>query len=211
MYFGIALTGNATQYFLPSILKQLGWTALKAQYMSIPIWLVTWATSIVVGYLSDRFQIRSAFLVGSLSVSMVGLSLLLAQQHITVGVRYMSLFLVTIGIFSSLGMSVTWMNNNIVGKKRRGISTAICLAIGNSGGLVGSNVYLSSQAPRYPVGYGVSLGGVFLAAGSALALVVCLWRENKAKDRGDRDHLLSLPANEQAALADQHPSYRYTC
>lgn len=209
MYFASALLGTSNSFFLPSILRQLGWTALKAQYMSIPVWMFATFTSVTVGALSDHLKIRSPFMLGSLTFTCIGLAILLAQTSVAVGVRYLALFFMTGGTFASIGMSVGWLNNNVVGKKRRGISTGLTLAIGNCGSIVGSNVFLANEAPRYTTGYSVALACVCLAMGCIVANVLYLRKENHHKARGDQDHLLSLPAAEQSVLGDKHPSYRY--
>jgi hypothetical protein len=36
MYFGIVNTGYATSFFTPTILRQLGWTSVRAQVINIP-------------------------------------------------------------------------------------------------------------------------------------------------------------------------------
>jgi hypothetical protein len=209
MYFGCAVTGSSTSYFLPTILKQLGWTSLKAQYMSIPIWMAAWAATITNGFVSDRLQHRAVFFVCPLSLSVVGYSLLLASVHLNVAVRYMALFFVVTGNFSAIAVSLTWLNNNIIGTKRRGISTAIILAVGNCGSVLGSNVYLTNEAPEYPTGYGVSLATIITSQISGALYLLYLWHENKQKKRGARDHLLSLPQDEQDQLGDRHPTYIY--
>ena len=209
MYFGTAVTGSSFSYFLPTILKELGWTSLKAQYMSIPIWMAAWIVSVIIGFAADALKIRWVFSVGPLCFSVIGYALLICQQHISVAIRYMALFFVIGGCYAAVTVSLTWLVNNIVGTKRRGISTAILLAVGNCGSVLGSNVYLSDQAPLYPTGYGVSLGAIVLTQVAAISYLLYVWHENKQKEAGKRDYLLSLPADERDALGDRHPAYRY--
>ncbi|KAK6365276.1 hypothetical protein LTS17_011509 [Exophiala oligosperma] len=210
IYFGTAITGSSSGYFLPTILHDLGWTAIKAQYMSIPVWITAWAISIVVGYCSDKTKHRYGFVMGPLCFCLVGYAILLAQKSVVVGVRFMAVFFLVGGCFASITISLTWLNNNIVGSRRRGISTAIMLAVGNCGSIVGSNVYLASEAPWYPTGYSVSLAGVVISQVCATIYLLHVRRENKAKERGERDAHLSLTREEQDALADKHVNYRYT-
>jgi hypothetical protein len=210
MYLGIALTGAAASYFLPTILVELGWTALKAQYMSIPIHMCSLVCAVISGYLSDRLKIRSPFVIIPNCFCILGYALLLSQNTISVRVRYMALFFVTSGCFASIGVAVSWLNNNIVGSKRRGISTAVLLATGSCGSVIGSNVYLRREAPRYVTGYSVSIACVVLTQISAVGYLAYAWYQNKQKRIGARNHLLDLPQDQQDALGDKHPSYRYT-
>ncbi|KIW32628.1 uncharacterized protein PV07_04159 [Cladophialophora immunda] len=168
MYFGTAVTGSSSSFFLPSILEQLGWTSLKAQYMSILIWLVGWAFSIVNGFVSDKVQRRWLFFCVPLCFSVIGYALLIAQSHIAVSIRYMALFFAVGDCFAAIALSLTWMNNNILGSKKRGIVSAAILALGNCGSVLGSNIYLSFEAPGYLTGFSVSLSAIIPAQVSAI-------------------------------------------
>ena len=211
IYFGCAVTSSASAYFFPSILVDLGWTALKAQYMLIPISMAGLVTTVSIGFLSDHTRHRYGFAVGPLFLVVIGyILLLIPHDQIQVGVRYFALYLLTCGVFAATTISMTWMNNNIVGAKRRGISIGIMLGFGNCGSILGSNIFLTRQAPVYRIGFGVALGATVLAQITATILFVYVWWENKQKATGKRDHLLTLSNDQQNALADKHPNYRYT-
>ncbi len=210
MYFGTAITGSASAYFLPSILLQFGWTSVEAQYMSIPVWVVASVVTIIIGIISDKVKVRWIFAVGPLSLSVCGYAILLAQKHVSVAVRYTAIYFIISGNFAAITVSLTWINNNVVGSKRRGMSTAILLGFGNIGSITGSLVYLSWEAPYYHTGYGISLAGHLLTITSAIGYFTYCRYENRTKEAGERDHLLSLPKDEVDALGDKHPLYRYT-
>jgi hypothetical protein len=72
-------------------------------------------------------------------------------------------------------------------------------------GVVGSNVYQSSDAPRYLPGHGICMGflAVFLFGG-AIVHRTLLARENKARASGKRDHLLQgMSESEIAVMGDK--------
>jgi len=119
----------------------------------------------------------------------------------------MALFFVTSGCFGALGATVSWLNNNILGSKRRGISTAVLLATGSCDSLIGSNVYLKHEVPRYVTGYCVSISCVILTEIRAVGYLTYAWYENKQKRIGARNYLLDLQRDQQDALGDKHPSY----
>jgi hypothetical protein len=105
---------------------------------------------------------------------------------------------------------LVWLSNNMGGHVKRGASSAIQVAIGNFGGIIASNIYMSKQKPRYLVGFGVSLGFVWLCGISAIAFILLLWRENKKRDDGKLDHRLHFSPEELENLGDDHPSFRFT-
>ena len=84
------------------------------------------------------------------------------------------------------------------------------IGLGNSGGLIASNIFLESQAPRYQLGFGLSLALVWLCGLAATALLFLLRSENKNRDAGKRDHRNNLPADELDNLGDDHPKFRFT-
>lgn len=47
------------------------------------------------------------------------------------------------------------MGNNLAPSWKRAVGMAFVNSGGNLGGLVGSNIFLEGQAPRYPLGYGL--------------------------------------------------------
>jgi hypothetical protein len=61
-------------------LKDLGRTEIRAQNMSISVWMFAVVTSLVVGFGSDWANLRYLFTVVPLIVGVVGYALLVAQQ-----------------------------------------------------------------------------------------------------------------------------------
>ena len=77
--------------FIPTIVKQLGWTAVKAQLMSIPIWICAMLCTFVTCHLSDKLRHRYGFIVVGACVSTLGYAILLKMHSVAVGVRYFAI------------------------------------------------------------------------------------------------------------------------
>jgi hypothetical protein len=107
-------------------------------------------------------------------------------------------------------VTIVWLNNNMGGHLKRGVSSALQIGLGNIGGIIASNIYLPKQKPRYPVGFGVSLCLIWLCGFSATIFLVLIRMENKKRDQGKRDHRLASPPEELDNLGDDHPSFRFT-
>jgi hypothetical protein len=107
-------------------------------------------------------------------------------------------------------VTIVWLNNNMGGHLKRGVSSAMQIGLGNCAGIIASNIYLPKQKPGYPVGFGISLGLIWLCGLSAIAFLVLIREENKKRDRGIRDHRLNASAEELDNLGDDHPSFRFT-
>ncbi|KAL1953680.1 hypothetical protein VTO42DRAFT_2391 [Malbranchea cinnamomea] len=210
MYFGVVNTGYATSFFVPTILNQMGYSSVRAQVMSIPIFVAATVATLVCAITSDRIRHRYSFAMLGCVIATVGYVLLLCQQSVSVGVRYFAVFAVTGGGFIAQPMVLGWLSNNMGGHYKRSISSSMQIGFGNTGGLVASNVFMNEEAPLFRTGYGTSLGLMWICGLSCTVFLLVLWRENKIRDAGKRDHRLQLPEDELNNLGDDHPSFRFT-
>ncbi|KAI1343738.1 major facilitator superfamily domain-containing protein [Xylariaceae sp. FL0016] len=208
MYFGVVNTGYAGSFFIPTIIKQMGYKAEEAQARTIPIYVVATALCLCTAYLADRLKHRYAFTIFGLCVATVGYILLLCQQHVSVGAKYFALFLIVSGGYSTQPVALGWLANNMSGHYKRSVSAGMQIGLGNLGGIVASNVFLSREEPLYWTGYGVSLGLLWLCAAACTALFLGVRRENRRRDRGERDHRLA--ERDVGNMGDDHPRWRFT-
>ncbi|KAL2378146.1 hypothetical protein RJZ90_006226 [Blastomyces dermatitidis] len=210
MYMGIVNSGYAVSFFTPTILHDLGWTALNAQLLAVPIFACGACSAMITAVISDRIRHRFTFTILGCLIASIGYTILLCQQYVSLGVRYFAVFAISAGSFMSHPITITWLNNNMGGHYKRGISSAMQIGIGNSGGIIASNLFFPSEAPRYPTGYGASLGLIWLCALTCIVFLLYLYRENRLRAQGRRDHLLQLPEDEVNNLGDHHPSFKFT-
>ncbi|KAF2459345.1 major facilitator superfamily protein [Lineolata rhizophorae] len=206
-YFGVVNTGYASSFFIPTIVKELGYTSEAAQVRSIPIFIVATVCALTTAVLTDRLRHRYAFTIAGVLVATVGYVVLLCQAYVSAGVKYFAVFLITSGGYITQPVTLAWMANCVSGHYKRAVATAFQIGLGNSGGIVASNVFLDSEAPRYPTGYGVSLGMMWICAVACTVLFFGVRRENKKRDRGERDYRLEYEDVDN--LGDDHPSYRF--
>ncbi|KAL4791728.1 major facilitator superfamily domain-containing protein [Aspergillus venezuelensis] len=210
MYFGIVNTGYAVSFFTPTILEQLGWTSIRAQVMSIPIYAVAMVITLSTALLSDYVKHRYAFTLAGCLIATIGYILLLCQSTIPVGARYFALFAITGGGYLTQPILMGWLSNNMAGHYKQSIASAMQIGFGNCGGLVASNVFFDSEAPTYRTGFGVSLGMTWVCGVSCAVFLAYLIRENKAREHGKRDWRLGLEESERGNLGDEYPTFRFT-
>ena len=53
------------------------------------------------------------------------------------------------------------------------------IGLGNSAGIIASNIFIDKERPLYRTGYGVSLGLLWMSAAAATLTVLGCWWENK--------------------------------
>jgi sugar phosphate permease len=215
MYMMVTTTGYATSFFIPTILTEFGWTASSAQLHTIPIYVVGVFLTMFCAWWSDRIQHRYAFTIGGLSLAVLGYIILLCQgrktdpHHLSSGVKYLALFFITSGNYICQPLLVVWLANNMAGHYKRSFAAALQIGIGNVGGIIGSNIFLTDEKPLYRTGYGT--GMAMLLFGMVLSTIFYFgmkW-ENKQRDAGKRDHRLTLPQEVLCNLGDDHPTFRF--
>ena len=77
-------------------------------------------------------------------------------------------------------------------------------------GFIGTNIFLDSEGPEYPTGYGTSLGIICLALCAAITLETSLWKLQKKKDKLSPIAVREQYTDEQLdAMGDKSPLYKY--
>ncbi len=101
--------------------------------------------------------------------------------------------------------------NNLAGPGKRAIGIALQLTIGNLGGAIGSNIYLTRQAPQYWLGYGFSLAIIVTATAASYYLRFALQRINDERARMAPEEIHARNSKEElTAMGDRSPLFRYT-
>lgn len=201
---------------VPTVVRDLGYTSANAQLMTIPIYVVGMAGTLIVAFWSDRIQQRTPFIIGSFVFGAIGFIGELAVPHPGLpGVAYTFLFFVAIGLYGPFVCIVTLIANNVAPSSKRAVAMAVMISIGNLGGICGSNIYLAAQAPRYPAGFGVSLGMCIAGIVMTFVLRKAYQRENQKRDEllareGEDVVRARYSEQELVDLGDKSPFYRYT-
>ncbi|KAL8719452.1 MAG: hypothetical protein Q9225_003541 [Loekoesia sp. 1 TL-2023] len=209
MFFGTCTSTYSLSYYLPTVLKEFGYTSSDAQVQTIPIYAAALVVAFLTAWISDTLRHRYTFVILGAAINAIGYVVLLAQASLPVKVRYMALYLVECGLWIGSPVEVVWLTSNLGGHYKRAIGSAIQVATGNMSGFVASNVFITSQAPRYPVGYGVALAMTVVAAAAATVLFLGLRRENRRRDCGGRDYRLQVSGEGGDDIGDDHPGFRY--
>lgn len=224
MYLGTTNNGYAVSFFTPTILKELGWTSVRAQVMSIPIYVVSAVLVVAVGIAADRLRHRVSFILAGCLIATIGYAILLSDTNKTdshppsVGARYLALYLVAGGGYIALPMIIVWLSNNVAGHYKRAASLALQIGFGNCSGVIASNIFVTSQAPRYPLGFGLSLALMWVTVVCALAVLFVLVRENRRRDAaaaavaGPLGSRQARQGDDSDALnlGDDDPAFRFT-
>ncbi|KAM0493156.1 hypothetical protein ACHAPB_008560 [Verticillium nonalfalfae] len=194
--------------FLPTIIRNLGYTSSTAQLMTVPIYITAAILAVIIAYISDKVGKRSPFIVGFLCVMIVGFSMCLASANPRV--VYAGVFIAACAIYPAFPGVITWLANNLAGSYKRSAGMAIQIGVGNLGGAMASNFYRGEDSPRYILGHALEIG--FICAGiiAALILIFSYTTINKKRDRklaaGEDSH---YTAQELSSKGDRALTWRY--
>jgi hypothetical protein len=133
-YFAILAGLYSFGLFLPSIIKGLGYTANEAQLFTVPPYAVAAVITVFVAVMSDRLKMRGVLMLFTLPVAIIGYAVIAntSSNH----VKYGMTFLMATGLYSGVPCVLGWISNNSAGHYKRATTTALQLAIANSGGFV---------------------------------------------------------------------------
>ncbi|KAK2752473.1 hypothetical protein FQN54_008135 [Arachnomyces sp. PD_36] len=167
--------------FLPTIIKELGYTAAEAQLMTVPPNAVGCMLTIGAAIYSEKKQMRAPFIAGGSCIAIVGYIILLSQNQ--PGVSYFGTILAAGGIYPATALVLAWPANNVSGQTKRAIANAMQISIGNLGAVLGTQLYRTETSPRWFLGHGFALG--YLIANTAVVgtLYIVLKNTNRRKER----------------------------
>lgn len=135
-------------FFLPILLKgYMGFSIGKSQCLVAPPYVFSAILMYIQGHIGDRYRLRGPILVFNAVLAIVGLVVLGWTK--TSAVRYFGIFLITGGAQANVPASMAYMANNILGQWSRAFASAAYVAGGGLGGISGSLIFRSQDAPRY--------------------------------------------------------------
>ncbi|ORX93929.1 major facilitator superfamily domain-containing protein [Clohesyomyces aquaticus] len=201
---------------VPTVIQGLGYSSANAQLLTIPIYVFASIVTLAFAFLSDYRQARSPFIIAGYCIAVIGFIAQLAIPHPRYpGLTYGFLFPVAAGLYCPFICLVGWIANNLAPSSKRAVGMALLIAVGNMGGIMGSNIYLAREAPKYRTGFGVSLVMACLAIIATLVLRWGYTRENNRRAKEMSEHTdeeikARYTDQEMLDLGDRSPFFRYT-
>jgi cyanate permease len=111
MYMGVVNTGYATSFFIPTIIQEMGFTAAISQVRSIPIFIVAAIVALMVAWSTDKLKHRYGFTIVGVMVGLIGYVILLCQDRLPTGVKYLACFFITTGGYMTQPVTWVWLSN----------------------------------------------------------------------------------------------------
>jgi hypothetical protein len=181
MYFSCNVSFSSLPVFLPTILNEMGFSAINAQGLTAPPFFLSFLITIITPYIADRTQQRGIMLVILTIIGGTGYVILAAAK--SVGARYFGVFMAAAGIFPAIANILPWVLNNQGSDTRRGAGIVLLNVIGQCGPLLGTRMYPSNEGPFYVKGQSVCAAFMFFTTFLVVVLRTLLVWENKKLDK----------------------------
>lgn len=172
--------------------------------------------TIIFAWWSDYAKTRSPFIIAGFAIACCGFIAQLAIPHPKYpGLTYGFLFPVAGGLYCPFIILVSWIANSLAPSSKRAVGMALLISVGNMGGIMGSNIYLEREKPKYKTGFGVSLAMCCTAIAMTFVIRMAYKRENTKREALLREHgeeviRARYTEQEMLDLGDKSPFYRYT-
>ncbi|KAI1803495.1 putative MFS transporter [Daldinia bambusicola] len=183
MFFLLNLVSTALSYFLPIILQSgMGFDENQSILLSAPPYYYAVIPVLLSSMIGDRFRIRGPVIIFNCVTLIVGFCMLgFAKQ---VAVRYVGTYLATGAYVSNWAALSAYQANNIAGQWKRAFTAAAVTALNGAGGIAGSFIVRSQEAPHYTTAVWVSIGSHILIIAIVGAFSAYFFFANRLAARG---------------------------
>ncbi|KAJ7805754.1 MFS general substrate transporter [Mycena olivaceomarginata] len=201
--------GVATiSYFLPTLIKNLGFTAINAQGLTVAPYVVGWLMVVFQAFHSDRTRDRGYHIMLSCAISFIGYVILATSVQKSVGAAYFAMFLVIGGNYSLFPLVMSWAANAFSPTSKRGVGTAFIVSISNCVSIASPQIYFDPE-DDYRKGHAISAGCLALSFLAAFTLRTRLAWLNKrnTKRLAELDEKEKKELEETEEIWDTDPRY----
>lgn len=180
LFVGMSLPLYTLSLFLPTIIKNLGYSNAAAQLLTVPPYALAFLTTLAAAHFSSVVRRRAPFILAGCGLAAIGYIVLLSSAE--TGAQYAGVMVAAAGIYPACAIVLSWPANNVSGQTKRAVACALQISIGILGGaVVGSQMYRPAQSPHYRLGHGMAIGWLAIAATGASLQWLLLARRNREK------------------------------
>ncbi|PGH17691.1 hypothetical protein AJ80_04698 [Polytolypa hystricis UAMH7299] len=183
LFMCMSVASYGYSYFMSVIIQGMGYNVTQTYLLTAAPILVSIPISLIVGYFSDRLQVRAPFVAGMALTGVVGFALVaFAQPN---GVRYFGVYLGVGGSYAALPACVAWQSNNIRGQSTKAIASALQVAFGAVGGVYASVTFMEKESPTYVTGLWAGMATQIFMVLACIGMTWFHWVQNKKAERGE--------------------------
>ncbi|KAI0739402.1 MFS transporter [Daedaleopsis nitida] len=185
-YISNSVSFSSNSLFAPTIVAGLGYKGLDAQLFTVPPYAIGFVVTVIVAWLSDRYEMRSTATACSMVVAGVSFIVQGALPPDAFKARYVFLIFALSFSFSCIPPSLSWLTANLRSTGAATLAVPLNVAFGQLGQIIGVYIYKDSESPGFTTGHFTN--AAFLIEGAVLitALRFVYVYRNKRLDPGER-------------------------
>lgn len=165
----------------------MGFSYAESQLLQSPPYVFAIICSCISAWVSDKMRIRWPVMVFQAAVAVLGL--LMVLYAVVPAARYVGLFLAIYGCQSNIPSSLAYGQNQTARPEKRGLVAAASISGGAIGGICGSTIFRSQDAPQYLPGMWTTITLQILYCIVTISLSMYFKRQNRLADEGKRPAL----------------------
>ncbi|KAI1941776.1 hypothetical protein LOZ66_001257 [Ophidiomyces ophidiicola] len=198
LFFLLNTVSTSLAYFLPIILQSgMGFSSNKSIILSSPPYYYAIIPVLLTSLLGDRLRLRGPLIAFNALSLIAGFLMLGLPASKQVTVRYIGTFLATGAYVSNWAALNAYQANNIVGQWKRATIAAAVAAANGLGGIAGSFIVRSTEAPTYVTAVWVSVGSHVLMIVIVVLFSIYFYVANNRQRNG-------------TLVIENMPGFRYT-
>lgn len=128
----------------------MGFSVGASQCLVAPPYALAAIVMYTTSYLGDKYHLRGPIIAFNMVLCLIGLPIM--GFHSNSAVRYFGVFLTTAGANANVPATMAYQANNIRGQWKRAFCSATLVGFGGFGGIAGSLVFRTKDAPDYHPG-----------------------------------------------------------
>jgi len=156
----MVIVGSSTlSYFYPTLVAGLGYSAVDAQFMVVPIYAVAFVAVAVTGYFGDKYPKQRGLIISSwLTCSLIAAVVICAVYNFKA--RYALLVIMAAGLWATNACALSYAASTFsdMPRETRGVALALVNALGNLAQIYGAYLFPEEDRPKYLLGFGVIAG-----------------------------------------------------
>jgi hypothetical protein len=207
MFFSVNISFASLPVFLPTILRDMGFSSINAQGLSAPPYFLAFLISLTSTYIADRTGQRGIVIIVTSLIGAIGYTILATVKG--VGPRYFAVFLASAGIFPAIFNIAPWVVNNQGSDTKRGIGIVLLQMFGSCGPILGTRLYPASAGVYYHKGMAICAAFMYLSALFAFILRCYLVWENKKADEREAGTRPSLAYEKVSSAGIENDGFSF--
>ncbi|KIV93486.1 hypothetical protein PV10_04697 [Exophiala mesophila] len=185
IFFMLSVVGFSFAFFLPLILRGgMGFSMAASQCLITPPYIAAAILMYTEGRLGDRYKVRAPILITNAILALIGLPIMAFGPNS--GAKYTGVFFVVMGTLANIPTAMVYQANNIRGHWKRVFCSITFVGLGSAGGIAGSLVFRSQDAPHYRPGIYACIACEAFVILITMAMTIKFRRDNAKQAAGTK-------------------------